>query len=136
MFNFVGNTAVGAYGNPPTFGNFGGNAPIGDFPKVVVFGKRVHEFRIDVPSAAVPHELHTLYQGCFNVYLPCPLLSIIFMLQTCVEGCLAIKHLVEDDTDRPPVALSPILALAALRPQHLGADVICSWIVGNQSTNQ
>ena len=36
-FNFEGNTPVGAFRNSPTFGHFGRNTPVGDFPKVAVF---------------------------------------------------------------------------------------------------
>ena len=41
-----------------------------------------------------------------------------------IEWGLAEQHLVEDDADRPPVALAAVLPLATLGSQDLGADVI------------
>ena len=41
-----------------------------------------------------------------------------------VEGRVAHQHLVEEHAHAPPVALPPVLARPALRPQHLGADVV------------
>ena len=56
------------------------------------------------------------------------------------EGCLAIQHLVSAHSERPPVALSPKLALRVVTihlHQNLWADVVwCAhWHVGHGLKN-
>lgn len=41
-----------------------------------------------------------------------------------VKGRVADQHFVEEHADRPPITFSTVLALAALRLQHFGANVV------------